>query len=77
MNKNCILENFLKNEDKLEARNKEGIEKYRKGNFKLCFKECPGQSVSVKQKKHKFYFWTTAFMLGSFEKPEKETIYKE
>ena len=77
MNKNCILENFLKNEDKIEARNKEGIEKYRKGNFKLCFKECPGQSVSVKQKKHKFYFGTTAFMLGSFEKPEKETIYKE
>ena len=38
MNKNCILENFLKNEDKLEARNKEGIEKYRKANFKLCFK---------------------------------------
>ena len=77
MNKNCILENFLKNEDKLEARNKEGIEKYRKGNFKLCFKECPGQSVSVKQKKHKFYFGTTAFMLGSFEKPEKEVIYKQ
>ena len=54
MNRNCILENFLKNEDKLEARNKEGIEKYRKGNFKLHFKECPGQSVSIKQKKHMF-----------------------
>ena len=75
MNRNCILENFLKNEDKLEARNKEGIEKYRKGNFKLHFKECPGQSVSIKQKKHMFYFGTTAFMLGSFEKPEKEVIY--
>ena len=37
MNRNYILENFLKNEDKLEARNKEGIEKYRKGNFKLYF----------------------------------------
>ena len=77
MNRNYILENFLKNEDKLEARNKEGIEKYRKGNFKLYFNECPGQSVSVKQKKHMFYFGTTAFMLGCFEKPEKELIYKE
>lgn len=77
MNRNYILENFLKNEDKLEARNKEGIEKYRKGNFKVYFNECPGQSVSVKQKKHMFYFGTTAFMLGCFEKPEKELIYKE
>ena len=77
MNRNCILENFLKNEDKLEARNKEGIEKYRKGNFTLKFFANVGKKVTVKQKKHAFLFGTTAFMLGSFEKPEKEVIYKE
>ena len=76
MNRNCILENFLKNEDKLEARNKEGIEKYRKGSFTLKFSANAGKKVTVKQKKHAFLFGTTAFMLGSFEKPEKEVIYK-
>lgn len=77
MNRNSILENFLKNEDKLEARNKEGIEKYRKGNFTLKFSANAGKKVAVKQKKHAFLFGTTAFMLGSFEKPEKEVIYKQ
>jgi GH35 family endo-1,4-beta-xylanase len=36
-----------------------------------------GQKVTVKQKKHAIYFGTTAFMLGIFEKPEKEIQYKE
>ena len=77
MNRDFVLENFLKNEEKLEARNAEGIEKYRKGNFTLKLSANAGQKVSVKQKKHAFYFGTTAFMLGSFEKPEKEIQYKE
>ena len=58
MNRNCILENFLKNEDKLEARNKEGIEKYRKGNFTIKFSANAGKKVTVKQKKHAFLFRT-------------------
>lgn len=77
MDKNYILESFLKNDEKLEARNAEGIEKHRKGQFTLKLPAKPGQKVSVKQKKHAFYFGTTAFMLGSFEKPEKEIQYKE
>lgn len=77
MDRNCILESFLKNEERLEARNAEGIEKYRKGNFTLKLSANAGQRVTVKQKKHAFYFGTTAFMLGSFEKPEKEIQYKK
>ena len=77
MDKNYILESFLKNKEKLDKRNAEGIEKYRKGQFTLKLPAKAGQKVTVKQKKHAFYFGTTAFMLGSFEKPEKETQYKE
>ena len=61
MNKNCILENFLKNEDKLEARNKEGIEKYRKGNFTLKFSANACKKVTVKQKKTRFSVWNNCF----------------
>ncbi len=77
MNRNYILESFLKNKENLEKRNAEGIEKYRKGNFTLKLSAKVGQKVTVKQKKHAFYFGTTAFMLGSFEKPEKEIQYKK
>jgi GH35 family endo-1,4-beta-xylanase len=77
MDKNYILESFLKNKEKLDKRNVEGIEKYRKGQFTLKLSANAGQKVIVKQKKHAFRFGTTAFMLGSFEKPEKEIEYKK
>ncbi len=76
--KSKILESFITNADMLEERNANGIEKYRKGNFTLRFPSLRvGQSVKIKQQKHSFLFGTTAFMLGSFETPEKEPIYKE
>lgn len=77
MNRDYVLEHFLKNEEWLEERNAAGIEKYRKGNFSLRIPSAAGKRVSVRLKKHAFYFGTTAFMLGSFEKPEKEDIYKK
>ncbi len=78
MNREKILESFIKNSDMLEERNSAGIEKYRKGDFTLRFPAAkPGQSVKITQKKHSFLFGTTAFMLGSFEKAEKEPVYKE
>lgn len=77
MDRNKILQSFLENEEKLEARNTAGIEKYRKGNFTLQLPKKAVQSVKIRQIKHAFRFGTTAFMLGSFEKPEKEEIYKE
>lgn len=77
INKELILKSFIENKDRLEKRNQEGIERYRKGDFCIKFTNNSKKKVSVKQIKHKFLFGTTAFMLGSFEKEEKEPIYKE
>ena len=71
-----VLGNYIKNKDKLEKRNKEGIEKYRKGNFNIKFSK-DVKRVSIRQTKHKFLFGCTAFMLNSFERPEKEVQFKE
>ncbi|MBR2377011.1 MAG: endo-1,4-beta-xylanase [Clostridia bacterium] len=72
-----ILKSFLDNKELLDKRNEEGIEKYRKGEFTIKFLNEDKKEVTVKQTKHKFLFGTTAFMLNSFEKEEKEVIYKE
>lgn len=77
MDREKILDNFLKNEKRLDERNKEGIEKYRKGNFSVQLPNNMNSEVQIKQTKHDFLFGTTAFMLGCFEKPEKEPLYKE
>ena len=74
MNRSFILESFLKNEEKLEKRNAEGIEKHRKGDFTLKFSAKAGQQVTVKQRKHAFYFGTTAFMLGSTVKLDRDGL---
>lgn len=71
-----VLGSYIQNKDKLEKRNKEGIEKYRKGDFTLKFSD-DVKKVTVRQTKHKFLFGCTAFMLGSFEKPEKEVVFKD
>ena len=77
LNREKILKSFRENKEWFEKRNTEGIEKYRKGDFRLQF-SCDGvKKVTVKQKKHAFLFGCNAFMLHSFEKEEKETIYKE
>ena len=52
-----------------------GIEKYRKGNFTLKF-DNNINNIKVRQTKHKFLFGCTAFMLNSFEAPEKEDKFK-
>ena len=77
MNRELVLESFIKNKDVLDKRNSEGIEKYRKGNFTLKFNNVCDKTVTIRQKKHKFLFGSTAFMLNSFEKQEKEEIFKE
>ena len=70
-----VLKSYIENKDKLDKRNKEGIEKYRKGNFTLKF-DNDTSIVKVRQTKHKFLFGCTAFMLNSFETPEKEDKFK-
>lgn len=78
MDREKILSSFIENEAALKKRNDAGIEKYRKGDFTLRLpKEVAGLPVHIRQTKHAFLFGTTAFMLGCFEKPEKEAIYRE
>ncbi|MBO5224703.1 MAG: endo-1,4-beta-xylanase [Clostridia bacterium] len=77
MNRELVLESFINNKELLDKRNSEGIEKYRKGNFTLKFDNVCDKTVTIRQKKHKFLFGCTAFMLNSFEKQEKEAIFKE
>lgn len=60
----------------LDQRNRDGIEAYRKGTFTLRFAGEGARRVKVRQTRHDFLFGTTAFMLGSFEKAEKEEEYK-
>ena len=71
-----VLKSYIENKEKLDKRNNEGIEKYRKGNFKIKFAENI-KEIHVRQTKHKFLFGCTAFMLNSFEAPEKEVKFKE
>ena len=77
MDKEKVLKSFIENKEMLEKRNQEGIEKYRKGKFFITFENKENKHVSIKQKTHKFLFGCNAFMLESFEKEEKEGIYKE
>lgn len=72
-----VLKSFLDHADELDARNKEGIEKYRKDDFTLKFSRSGNKKLVLRQTGHDFYFGSTAFMLGSFEVPEKETKFKE
>ena len=77
MEKETILQSIRENRELLEKRNAEGIEAYRKGNFTLHLPNRETSHVKVKQLRHAFRFGTTAFMLGSFEAPEKEEKYKQ
>lgn len=71
-----VLGSYIQNKEKIEKRNKEGIEKYRKGDFSLKFSK-DVKKIKIRQTKHKFLFGCTAFMLNSFEVPEKEEHFKE
>ena len=62
MVKEQILESYIQGKERLQKRNDEGIEKYRKGDFTLRFKDANKKKITVKQVKHKFLFGTTAFM---------------
>ncbi len=77
LNREAVLQSFLKHEKALAARNAKGIEKHRKGDFVLHFSSDGAKKVTVKQKKHSFLFGCNAFMLNSFEEAEKEGVYKQ
>ena len=70
------FKSYNNNKDYVDSRVAEGIEKHRKGDFKLHLGGGK-KKVKITHKKHSFLFGTTAFMLDSFEKPEKEAEYKK
>lgn len=71
-----VMRSFDEMGDTLTRRNAENTEKYRKGEMTLRF-PAGEHLVTVKQVKHAFLFGSTAFMLGSFEKEEKETRFRK
>ncbi len=77
MEREVVLKSYLENAEIIKKRNAENIEKFRKGKFTLTFSSCKRRKITVKQTKHSFLFGCNAFMLDSFETPEKEPIYKE
>lgn len=70
-----VLKSYIENKAILDERNTQGIEKYRKGDFKLKLGK-NAKKVTLRQTKHSFLFGCTAFMLNCFEVPEKETEFK-
>ena len=77
LNREIVLKSYLEHKDVIDRYVENGIEKYRKGDFTLKFSEGGKKKIKITHKKHSFLFGTTAFMLDSFEKPEKEAEYKK
>ena len=74
------FEKLIVTNEETEQRIKEGIEKHRKGNFKIKFSSVkPGTKVKVRLKNHKFRFGANLFMLDEFpdDRERKNTLYRE
>ena len=82
---NELREIWLKaanNNPQLQNRISEGIEKNRKGDFKLCLTDNQGRplqnaTVKVNQKSHAFKFGAHIFMLDEFEKAEDNAKFRK
>ena len=77
MKREVLLQHFDKYAPVVEEKTNEGIEKYRKGDFTISAEGKEIKEIKLTQKTHDFKFGCNAFMLESFEAPEKEQIYKE
>ncbi|MBO4262607.1 MAG: endo-1,4-beta-xylanase [Clostridia bacterium] len=72
------FEKFFVTYEDAEKRIKEGIEKYRKGDFTVKLPFGASGKVRVKLKKHKFKFGCNCFMLGEIkDDPSKNAIYEK
>ena len=70
------INELIKTTAETDARIKEGIERYRKGDFVLHV--APGEKITVRLAKHKFRFGCNLFMLDEIpDDPVKNEIYKE
>ena len=77
-----ILELFESQKDFLDEKINTGIEKYRKGTFKIAVKDkngkiIPNAKIKLSQKSHEFKFGANLFMLDELETPEKNEAYKK
>lgn len=74
------FEKLIVTNEENERRIKEGIEKNRKGNFKIKVASAkPGDTVRVQLKNHKFRFGANLFMLDEFpdDSERKNALYRE
>ncbi len=81
-NRRNVLELFEEQKEFVDKKVSEGIEKYRKGDFKLTLtdangKPIPNARVKFNQKSHEFKFGANLFMLDELETPEKNEAYKK
>ena len=77
-----VLELFAQQEECTNERNKEGIEKYRKGNAEIVVTDksgnpIPNAAIKVKQESHEFRFGANLFMLDELETDDKNAKYKQ
>ncbi|MBQ8351326.1 MAG: endo-1,4-beta-xylanase [Clostridia bacterium] len=79
--KDYLLQAYHQNQSEIDARVREGIETYRKGNATLRVQDKDGKplaaSVRVRLKNHAFRFGANCFMLDEMESAEKNEHYKE
>lgn len=77
-----VYELFESQKDFYEKVTAEGIEKYRKGDGKIIFKDkngapIKGAKIKINQKSHEFRFGANLFMLDELETEEKNEKYKK
>lgn len=77
MKREQLLKYFDEYAAEVAEKTNEGIEKHRKGDFTIDLNGKKVKQIKLTQKTHDFKFGCNAFMLASFETPEKEQIYKE
>ncbi|MBO5453445.1 MAG: endo-1,4-beta-xylanase [Clostridia bacterium] len=82
IDKKALLKNFEEQNDFVEKRVSEGIEKYRKGNADIIVKDKDGKvvknaKIKAIQKTHEFNYGANLFMLEEFENKEKNELYKK
>lgn len=78
--KEYLLKAYHDNQNEIDARIKEGIEKYRKGNATIRLTDKTGKPISgtvrVQLKNHAFRFGANCFMLDEMESAEKNEHYQ-
>ena len=76
------LRKFAEQSETVAPRCREGIEKYRKGNFRIVLKDergnpLKGKKVTVRQRTHDFKFGANIFLLDEFKEDWKNKAYRK